>query len=330
MEQGGQHRGASWFRHSDERSHPHGSPRSGETFDDQGRNIADGAGDKLLCPDRIDPFEMTDQFTRCQCTGAGSQLIQGCRSGTVMIEETIDATTLISGKTARKDFPSLVLDAMANAGDQPFQGVHARQQDLVRHQPMASTLHQEARPIVPGPAQSVEPACQSEAGGRRVAKVTKSVHFADQGNMPPSLTSTPIGIKRQFFSLVELLRHDRDHLARDVGAIVRKCAQKTDRTELQGEAHTIVCATKPGDPGSVGFIEVEIPSQFVLTGHLGKASKAMTLLIAQNLRRHDSRKSRFLRGRFGQRGFKELRLAKVICEIIDFRNMFRTASGAAA
>ncbi|MEZ5837064.1 MAG: hypothetical protein R3D03_15245 [Geminicoccaceae bacterium] len=32
-----------------------------------------------------------------------------------MVEETIDATTLISGKTARKDFPSLVLDSSHNS-----------------------------------------------------------------------------------------------------------------------------------------------------------------------------------------------------------------------
>jgi hypothetical protein len=97
------------------------------------------------------------------------------------------ALTCLDRNAPRKHGPQAFLRTVPQARNMTFEDRYARKQHLMRDQPRCGPVEQSARSVSPGPAQSIEPAVQSEAG-ERVRKLDEPAVLANLGSViPPPL-----------------------------------------------------------------------------------------------------------------------------------------------
>lgn len=111
------------------------------------------------------------------------------------VEQSVDVLPLLGGEGTCQDAPGAPGGAMADLGDEPLDRADAWKEDLVADQPSGRAIDEEARPVVAGPAQGVEPAGQPEAGPAAEGEVAVAVALTDQGHVPPALPPMAVAVE---------------------------------------------------------------------------------------------------------------------------------------
>lgn len=186
---------------------------------------------------------------------------------------------------------------MAHTANEAFQRRDTGQQHLVRQQPGGRPVEQQPRPIIPGPAQNVEPTGQSEPGGGVLFEITEPILLANGRGVTPALPTVAIGLQTGRRRLAELTRHGRDHRGRRLRRVVEKGAQEASRPKLDGKANTVVRAAHRAHEFTVSGVEMEVPGELLLIGVAGVAPVSGELFIGQETARHGVRTCTSVRAR---------------------------------
>lgn len=164
-----------------------------------------------------------------RAAGRGSpQVVQREQNLAVPVKQALDPKLLFIGQTAGKDSPEAPIGTKADSSNEAFERRGAGQKDLVGSQPGRRTVEEEARVVIAGPGERVEPARQSEPRHSIFREVAKTVAVADQGDMAPSLASVPVSREIDDLVFAELTRNLEDHSARHLREIVEEYAEKAD------------------------------------------------------------------------------------------------------
>ena len=267
---------------------------------------------------------MPEQLGRGAPLRRGPEVIQRGERLVIGGDQRHQLLTLLGGQGLGQALPQPQGGAVAHPADEALQCGHTGQQHLVRQKPGGRPVEQQARPVVPGPAQNVEPTGQPEAGGRVLLKIAEPILLADGCSMAPALPAVAIGVQARRRRFTKLACHGRDHRGWCLRRVVKEGAEEAGRPKLDREAQAVVRATHRAHDVTVSSVEMEVSGELLLIGIAGEAAVSGELFVGQETAWHGVRNSGLSQGSESGPRIRHLHAAKVLCGIVPLCDKFRT------
>ena len=279
----------------------------------------------------VQPIQVAQEFGWRTLRRYGSKGVQSGECGSILgIEQLVDAVALAGAEARDQAVPKAGLCSVTNTSDQTLQSGASRYEHLVDNEPSHSADNQNARPVVPAPAKRIKPSHQTKSGEPIVTKIREPEAVADQVEVALLRAFSKITIQGHPITQVKLVAERHQNGFGDVVLSIGKCSQKTGTAEQNGKAQAIVPAAQRLNDLVIEPVEVEISVKLFRRRVAIKAREATALIIGEVTCRHGVRNLGVLRRGRHRPQHGGLGLAKHMCEIKLFCNMFRTPFGAAA
>jgi hypothetical protein len=120
------------------------------------------------------------------------------------------------------------------------------------------------------------------------------------------------------------MRHGRDDVKRCLSRIVKKSAEKTGRSKLDGKPEAIMGAAHSVDQLAIGGVEMEMAGELLLIGIACVAAVSGQLFVGQETARHGVRNSGHSQGSGHGPKIRHLHSANIPCGITALCDKFRT------
>ena len=246
-------------------------------------------------------------------------------------EQAGDLVALCLAQTICDTRPRPGCGAVSYAPNKPFQYRKARQNDVVRYQPVRGLQDQRSRRVVAHPAFQIEPSGQPHSQLWGIGKINEPVSFTDGANVPfNGLGGAETGIQgnlRINGTLgSQVVYDDRGHVL----LRRRKSADVSDTGRQHRISKPVLGRPKIADHARVRPIRREDLRQIVFGNRRRQSTRLRPLRGRQKTGGHSVRNSQVLRRISVARKTKDNFFAKHICETGYFCNMIRTHPGAAA